>query len=268
MQRSLRLRALTVLALALAVGAAQGRPVLIAPKPTVGATSQNTRARWERRPAEEFKARLNADTGVEWTVWMRDQEVHSLSPRSGPPTYLPGATPEQKARLFLDKYRMYLHGSGDPSELRVERSERDTVGRYFLRFAHYLPGTDIRVEDSYSTFEFLEDESLSSASSGIRAAARDVPRTPNVHVYGAVARAVLGIAKLCDAEIATVAPLHADLVAEPSEGKGLRLVWHITATTRGCVAPEAEVDAMNGDTLRVADHFIPCFPLQEPSRPR
>lgn len=253
MQRSLRLRALTVLALALAVGAAQGRPVLIAPKPTVGATSQNARARWERRPAEELEARLNADTGLRWLVTVGDHRVRMLVPGfAGPGPQLPGDTPEQKARLFFDKYRMYLHGTGDPSELRVRVSQQDKDGRYFMRFDHYLPGTEIRVT-SQSTFELAKDGSFHLGFSGFRKDIGTVPRKAQVDADTATQRAMAAVASYCKVDPAAVTPYTTELVAYGWDSQPLRLVWRIPvyAGEGHCIAPEALVDAITGAVVSV-----------------
>ncbi len=245
MQRSLRLRALTVLALALAVGAAQGRPRNPQSKVSVAARF---------RPAEELEARLNADTGLHWAVVIVDHRARTLVPGfAGPGPQLPGDTPEQKGRLFFDKYRMYLHGTGDPSELRLRVLEQDPDGRYFMRFNHYLPGTDIRVDATDSTFELTKDGRFFMAAAGFREDIGAVPRKAKIGEGTARERALSAVASHCKVAPAAITPYPTELIAWARDSEALRLVWRIPASVAGgtCIAPEALVDAITGAVVTV-----------------
>lgn len=204
-------------------------------------------------------ARLEADTGVPWAVYVDEQSkaVRFLAP--GTPVKASDASPEVAARAFFDRYRDVLYGSDGADELRlVPKDEAITPegdGAY-VRFQHYLQGTDIRVFDVASTARFTTDGSLLWLQSGFRAGLGSVPRAASVAAPDAVSKATARSIEVCGS------PARQDDDHPPAPvlgvsvgGTGPRLIWRvrIMRSTERCTTPTVTVDATSGEVLELRD---------------
>jgi Zn-dependent metalloprotease len=209
-------------------------------------------------------ARLEQDTGVPWSVYDDDQAqaVRFLAPKT--PVKTSGATPEEAARAFFERYRDDLHGSDAAEDLRlVAKNDAITTeedGPY-LRFEHYLAGTDVRIFDVVSTARFTTDGALMWLQSGFRGGLGAVPRTAVISGADATTKATAKSSELCGR-----APGHDD--APPTatlgvslEGGKARLVWRvqIMVATASCATPLVTIDATTGELVGVRDGAEPLW---------
>ena len=106
---------------------------------------------------KELRARLEEDTGVAWTVHSDEESkiVRFLAPAI--PLRVTEGTPEVAARAFFDRYRDALHGEGGVDELRAVVTNANEADGAYVRFEHYLKGTDVRVFDVVSTARFTDN---------------------------------------------------------------------------------------------------------------
>lgn len=203
-------------------------------------------------------ARLEQDTGVPWSVYDDDQAkaVRFLAPKT--PVKTSGATPEEAARAFFDRYRDALHGSDAADELRlVAKNDAITTeddGPY-LRFAHYLAGTDVRIFDVVSTARFTTDGALVWLQSGFRGGLGTVPRTSAFKDTDAIERATARFTELCGAPDGQDSAAPIANLGVTFEANGPRLVWRvqIMRSTDSCTTPTITIDATTGDLVGMHD---------------
>jgi Zn-dependent metalloprotease len=213
---------------------------------------------------QDLAARLEQDTGVPWSVYDDDQAkaVRFLAPKT--PVKTSGATPEEAARAFFDRYRDALHGSDAADELRlVPKNDAITTeddGPY-LRFAHYLAGTDVRIFDVVSTARFTNDGALVWLQSGFRGGLGAVPRTAVVSASDAVTKATAKSIELCGQPAGTDDAQPAATLGISLEGSAPRLVWRIQImrSTGSCATPLVTIDATTGELVGVRDGAEPLW---------
>jgi len=206
-----------------------------------------------------LSARLEEDTGVAWAVYADDQAkaVRFLAPEK--PVKTSEASPEAAARAFFDRYRDALFGSDGADELRLvpknEGTPSDADGAY-VRFEHFLKGTDVRVFDVASTARFTTDGALMWLQSGFRANLGSAPRAAAVAAHEAANKAIVKSTELCGA------PVRQDEDGEPTSTLGVitdagaaRLVWRvqILRSTERCAVPTVTIDATTGDFVTLTD---------------
>lgn len=209
--------------------------------------------------APELGARLEADTGVPWTLHIDEQSkaVRFLAPTT--PVKTTDASPEAAARAFFDRYRDALYGGDGADEVRlVPKNEAVTPeedGAY-VRFQHYLKGTDIRVLDVASTARFTTDGALVWLQSGFRADLGSVPRTAAFAATEAVSKATARSIEVCGE------PVRQDddhppvpMLGVSVDGPAPRLVWRVQMmrSTERCTTPTVTVDATSGEVLELRD---------------
>ncbi len=113
----------------------------------------------------DLRARIESDTGVPWYTHSHPEnnEVRFLAPRE--PVKIGDGSPEEVTRAFFDRYRDALHGTGKPDELRaVPQPIGAPDGMQYVRFDHYVPGTDIMVFEASSGALYTKDGKSSSCS--------------------------------------------------------------------------------------------------------
>ena len=203
-------------------------------------------------------ARLEVDTGVPWSVYDDDQAkaVRFLAPKT--PVKTSGATPEEAARAFFDRYRNDLHGSDAADELRlVAKNDAITTeddGPY-LRFEHYLAGTDVRIFDVVSTARFTKDGALVWLQSGFRAGLGGVPHAAAFKDTDAIDRATAKFTERCGAPNGQDDAAPTAKLGVIVEAHGPRLVWRvqILRSTDSCTAPTVTIDATTGELVEMHD---------------
>lgn len=200
------------------------------------------------QPAD-LKPRLRADTGVDWDMRLSEEngEVRFLGPEK--PVRVGQGNPEQMARAFFAQYKEYLHGTGDQTELRAVATQAEENGTTTVRFEHYLPGTDVRVLHNVSTAHFTKDGELYYAQPGFRSDLGTVSSTAVIRKDEAIKIATERASAACNAP--TVDEVDAVLSVRGDEALPALLVWRVPMVTRGrgCVAPEALVDASTGQIV-------------------
>jgi Zn-dependent metalloprotease len=208
--------------------------------------------------------RLQQDTGVVWSVYADDQNkaVRFLAPQT--PVKTTEASPEAAARAFFDRYRDALYGSDNADELRlVDKNDAITTeddGPY-LRFEHYLAGTDIRVFDVASSARFTNDGALVWLQSGFRGGLASVPRAAAVSSSDAVAKATAKANERCGQAVGKDDPPPTATLGVSLEGGAARLVWRvqIMSSTGSCATPLVSIDATTGDLLAIQDGAQPLW---------
>ncbi|CAN5925200.1 neutral metalloprotease NprE [soil metagenome] len=207
-------------------------------------------------PAPDLAARLEADTGTPWGVYTDDavKAVRFLAPKE--PVKTTEATPELAARAFFERYRDALFGGDHADELRtVSKNDMvttETDGAY-VRFEHYLAGTNIKVFDVASTARFTNDGSLVWLQSGFRADLGAVPHAAAIAEPDAVAKALSRFSESCGDVVRDGAAAPEAVLGVDVEGTAPRLVWRIGMhrSTERCEEPTISLDAATGDVLRV-----------------
>ncbi|MDB4938026.1 MAG: Zinc metalloproteinase precursor [Labilithrix sp.] len=213
---------------------------------------------------QDLAARLEQDTGVPWSVYDDDQAkaVRFLAPKT--PVKTSGATPEEAARAFFERYRDGMHGGDAADELRlVAKNDAITTeddGPY-LRFAHYLAGTDARIFDVVSTARFTTDGALMWLQSGFRGGLGAVPRTAVISGPDAATKATAKSNELCGRPAGADDASPTSTLGVSLEGGAPRLVWRvqIMRSTGSCATPLVTVDATTGEMIGVRDGLEPLW---------
>ncbi len=199
----------------------------------------------------DLSARLEQDTGVPWAVHIdaSKRAVRFLAPRD--PVAVTEASPELAARGFFERYRASLYGGDAADELRLmaknEATPDEEDGAY-VRFEHYLKGTDITVFDVNSTARFTKGGALMWLQSGFRADLATVPRAAAVSSAQAAEVANGKFDELCGMVVHRneAAPRYS-LGVSLAEGSP-RLVWRvqILRETDRCSTATVTIDATTG----------------------
>ncbi|MDB5212591.1 MAG: putative zinc metalloprotease, partial [Myxococcaceae bacterium] len=217
-----------------------------APAPSPGAGS-----------ADDLAARLQSDTGVAWGVVVdpRSHAPRLLSPASPVRLAAAGASgassPEADARAFFARYAAYLGAAGH--DLRASVNETEPSGGTYVRFQHFVPGTNIRVFDTSSMAHFRADGTAYLVQPGFRAGLDAVPHDAAVTQDAAVRAATARIATECGIAT-TAAPSRApELGVAGDEDAAFALVYRVpfSEVTEACLAPQVDVDATTGAVLRI-----------------
>ncbi len=205
-----------------------------------------------------LSARLEQDTGVAWSVYVDEQNeaVRFLAPQT--PVKTSDGAPEAVARAFFDRYRDALFDNDKADELRlVPKNEAVTTeddGPY-LRFDHYLAGTDVRIFDVVSTARFTNDGALVWLQSGFRGGLGAVARAPAVSQADAIGKATAKAIELCGVFGRRDDAPPTSKLGVTFEGGAPRLVWRIQImrSTDSCSMPTVTLDATTGDFVSLRD---------------
>ena len=208
----------------------------------------------EPKPSE-LRARLEADTGVPWVVHTHDRSkaARFLAPTT--PVKADAGSPEIAARAFFDRYRDALHGQDGADELRAVVTNANEADGAYVRFEHYLKGTDVRIFDVASTARFTTDGALVWLQSGFRAGLRAVPTSAAVSIADALNRAVAKSTELCGDDGRQDNGPPSAKVGVLTEGDAPRLVWRVQlmTNTERCATPTVTIDATSGDFMGLED---------------
>lgn len=124
--------------------------------------------------AAALRARLVKDTGTDWTVYVdkRNQEIRHLSPLA--PVMFGTGSAEDRARAFFATYVTELHASTE--DLRLVRADTGPSGSTgYVRFEHYVKGTELPVFDAVSSASFDGAGALYMTQPGFRAGLDKIP---------------------------------------------------------------------------------------------
>ncbi|HSO40601.1 MAG TPA: hypothetical protein VLT33_49075 [Labilithrix sp.] len=255
---------LTVLVLvAAACGAETRQPVPVAPVIPAAATAPASPVNAPQVPvvvqaptltpqenAKALCARLAKDTGTEWSAYVDDRgnEIRHLSPMK-PVTFGSGSA-EQRARAFFERYAAELHASDE--ELRIMP---DQSGPEYVRFAHYLKGTELPVFLTVSSASFTKNGELYMTQPGFRAGLGALPRRASVSAADARKTVEAEWRRQCpNVTPANIAELALGVRGEPTLPP--LLVWQATFSfaydSGRCQMQHISIDAMTGAVA--ADH--------------
>lgn len=157
------------------VGVAPVPPLAPAPAPApVPPPTPETDTTTPEGNAAALRARLVKDTGTDWTVYVdkRNQEIRHLSPLS--PVMFGTGSAEDRARAFFATYAAELHASTE--DLRLVRADTGPSGSTgYVRFEHYVKGTELPIFDAVSSASFDKTGALYMTQPGFRAGLDKIP---------------------------------------------------------------------------------------------
>lgn len=201
---------------------------------------------------------LARDTGVAWTVEVdpRSGEVSFLAPETA--VSVGKGTPEAMARAFFRRYAAHSHAS-PREELRVQRAETDPGdGSHYVRFQHFIAGTNIRIDGSVSMATFTSDGKLVWSHAGFRADIARLSTRPAVARSVAISKAE-GIA-MRNCELASKEGLssRAALAVMANPEHPAALMWQVTVASKDgrCGEILASIDASTGRELDLHDGAV------------
>lgn len=217
----------------------------------------------DENPAD-LSARLERDTGVAWAVYVDTpgSAVRFLAPRE--PMAVNEASPELAARAFFERYRDSLYGGDAVDELRLlpaNEATPDAEDGPYLRFEHFLRGTQVRVFDVASTARFTKEGALMWVQSGFRAGLQSVPRTAAFAELDARQLAGRVFSERCGDTMRRDAGEAVATLGVSMDGGSPRLVWRvqIMSETDRCSTPTIAIDATSGEVLDVRDEAQPLW---------
>jgi len=207
-------------------------------------------------PSDDLGARLESDTGVTWGVINdpRSQAPRMLTPSSA--VRLGSGTPEADARAFFDHYGKQLGTAGH--ELRVTVNEKEKGGPdapdgSYVRFDHFVAGTNLRVFDTSSMAHFDATGAAYVVQPGFRAGLDSIPHAAQVTVDAALRAATAKVVADCGLDPATPPASAPELGVAADEDQPLTLAYRIpfSQVTEQCLSPEVDIDATTGAVVRV-----------------
>ncbi len=203
----------------------------------------------------DLSQQLEQDTGAPWTVYTdpRSNEVRFLAPKT--PVKIGTGSPEENARAFFTHYRDSLHASGRANELQLVGSATDSRGNLHLRFAHFLPGTEIPIFGAGSTAHFTPEGAVYWLETDFRADLADVDAHASVTQEEAMAAAVAHVQAECAVTGAppVVAATDLGVLSDPETRATLAYRVAVTAPESSCLAPTVLVDATTGVPLKIEE---------------
>jgi bacillolysin len=221
-------------------------PLLLSTCAAVSACSSST------PDVADLGGRLEADTGVSWTVYAdpETQAVRFIGPDR--PVKIGEGDAEAVTRAFFARYHDALAVEGDPDDLRLTVATDEEDGGRYVRFEHYLHGTDVRVFDAVSTARFTKDGEVVWMQSGFRDLG-EAPRTAEVSESDAIGAADAAFQERCGEPLRR----HGDPVATLGlvEDAEHALVWRVQLmdVTARCTTPLVTIDATSGAAVSVDD---------------
>ncbi|CAN5925391.1 neutral metalloprotease NprE [soil metagenome] len=203
----------------------------------------------------DLESQLEKDTGASWTVYTdpRSNEVRFLAPKT--PVHIGSGTPEENARAFFTRYRDSLHASGRADEIRLVGSATDSRGNLHIRFAHFLPGTELPVFGAGSTAHFTADGAVYWLETDFRADLADVDGNASVTKEAAADAAIAHVLASCDTTGALPVAAATDLgvLSDPDTHATLAYRVAVTAPDSSCLAPAVLVDARTGAPIKIEE---------------
>ena len=204
-------------------------------------------------PDPDLAARLEADSGVKWTVY-RDpdtQEVRFVAPAK--PVQIAGATPEDKARGFFTRYGDAFGTKGNEIELSLARTDRR--GGKHLRFVHKIAGTDVRALDVGTTAHFTDDGSVTWFEVAFRGDLDKVDAKPKLAQDEAIGKAIAHVKATCGAIKGDAKSDGVELGASVTQPGPSRLVYRVgvTVASERCGSPAVLVDAKDGSIVALEE---------------
>jgi hypothetical protein len=207
----------------------------VAPAPPL-TPEENTKA---------LRARLATDTGTEWAVYVDDDchEIRHLSPIK--PVMFGSGSAEERARAFFKRYSSELHASDE--ELRVVEGPGNNDPE-FVRFEHYLKGTDLPVFLTTSSASFTKEGALYMTQPGFRAGLGALPRRAAISSDAARKSVEAEWRRRCPNAVMTIREFALGVRGERSLPP--LLIWQATFDvaddSRRCQAEHIYVDATTG----------------------
>ena len=200
--------------------------------------------------AKDLQSQLKEDTGVAWGMYVdpRNASPRVLTPAT--PVHVGGATPEADARAFFNRYSKELGSAGH--DLRVIVDEQELGGGHYVRFQHYLSGTNLRLFDVVSMAHFTADGSIYVAQPGFRTGLDAVEPNAKLSANEAASAAINAAIANCGADpsVQPIDPPELGVLAD--EAMPFALVYRVKFGffTARCLAPQFDVDAQAGTVLR------------------
>ena len=198
---------------------------------------------------DDLPTQLQKDTGVAWGI--------AVDPRNGSPRVLTPATPvhisagspEADARAFFARYGKQLGTAGH--DLRVTLDEPELGGGRYLRFQHYLSGTNFRVFDVVSMAHFATDGAMYVAQPGFRPGLDAIGHDPKISAEDASRAAISAAIGSCGADASALPMSAPELGVMADETRPLALAYRVKFGffTASCLAPQFDVDAATGAVL-------------------
>jgi Zn-dependent metalloprotease len=205
--------------------------------------------------APDLSQQLEKDTGASWTVYTdpRSNEVRFLAPKT--PVQIGSGSPEENARAFFTRYRDSLHASGRADELQLVGSATDSRGNLHLRFAHFLPGTELPIFGAGSTAHFTPEGAVYWLETDFRADLADLDAHASVTKEDAMAAALAHVQAECGVTGAppVVAATDLGVLSDPETRATLAYRVAVTAPESSCLAPAVLVDATTGAPLKIEE---------------
>lgn len=212
----------------------------------------------------DLAARLENDTGVAWTVYTdpRSNEVRFLAPKT--PVAIGEGSPERKARAFFTRYGDALHASGQADEIRASAAVTDARGGVHVRFAHFLPGTELPVFGSGSTMHFTPEGAVYWMQTDFRADLAAVDGNASVTKGDSMDRAVAHVEASCGAfqGRATASAPELGVLSDPDTHAALAYRVPVAVQSAGCGSPSVFIDAKSGVPLKIEEG---AHSVQEPT---
>jgi Zn-dependent metalloprotease len=235
------------LALAFFVGACAG---------SSGCSSEGDAPPAASTPEEKealLQSKLEADTGVGWKVIVErgSNEVRFLSPNVATANATKGASPEEMARVFFERYAADL-GMTEAEQLRAATATTDSYGLESVRFEHALAGSDLPIFDGSSLAEFTADGRLLHVQPGFHGDLSMVARVAAVSQSDAENAALAharGTCRLGPNDAVERKTTTLGVSAEPNARAALAWAVDLRTTLGACVAPRIFVDATTGAVL-------------------
>jgi len=202
-------------------------------------------------PVDDLDVRLEKDTGVAWGIMT---DPRSLAPRvlsPAAPVRIGAGSAEVDARAFFERYKESLGAAGH--ELRVRVNEPEQGGGTYLRFEHYVPGTNLRVFDASSMVHFDSGGAVYLAQPGFRAGLDAIRHAAAITADAALRVAQAILASDCGIGGAAVPSSPPELGVATDEDAPLALAYRIPfrEVTDRCLSPQVDIDATTGAVLRV-----------------
>lgn len=137
--------------------------------------------------ADDLAARLEADTGVKWTINRQSEGQTGAILLLGPekPVALPGASREETTRAFFERYGASLPELGPKDGLGTMTDERDSDGTGVVRLAHVVPGTPHPLFDVVSSIHFDASGAVVFVDPGTKVSLDGIAREPGIDAASA-----------------------------------------------------------------------------------
>ena len=198
---------------------------------------------------DDLPTQLQNDTGVAWGVAVdpRNNSPRVLTPAT--PVQIHAGSPEADARAFFAQYGKQL-GTG-AHDLRVTVDEPELGGGHYVRFQHYLSGTDLRVFDVVSMAHFTAHGAMYVAQPGFRPGLDSIGHDAKLSADDATRAATAAVIASCGADPSIQPTGSPELGVTGDEGLPFALSYRVKfgVLNEQCLAPQFDIDAATGAVL-------------------